>query len=112
MVYSSKFTVIADGKHQIVLGLALGKTIHFGSLEFIAERIDDLSLFAKGDSSGTIFMGMAHKGTPLLHTILEDSTTEFDTVSSGGSPGRPIYLKRSTVTPSVPITIMPPSKGT
>jgi hypothetical protein len=93
MVYSSKFTIIADGKHQIGVGLALGKTIHFGSLEFIAERIDDLSLSAKGDSSGTIFMGMAHKGTPLLHTILEDSTNEFDTVSSGGEPWPPHLSK-------------------
>jgi hypothetical protein len=93
MVYSSKFTIIVDGKHQISVGLALGKTIHFGSLEFIAERIDDLSLFAKGDSSGTIFMGMAHKGTPLLHTILEDSTNEFDTVSSEGEPWPPHLSK-------------------
>jgi hypothetical protein len=67
-----------------VLALPLAKLFTWGSLEFIADCVDSLSLSAKGNDSGIVFMGIAHSGSPSLHTILEDSTNKFNTASTRG----------------------------
>jgi hypothetical protein len=91
MVHLPKLIVIVDSKHQTGVSFTLSKTIHFGSLGFIADPFGSLSLSGEGNVSGVIFMVMDHNGSPPLHTILEDSTDEGDTTFSGGrSSGFPI----------------------
>jgi hypothetical protein len=84
MVHSSTLVVTANGKHQTDGGFTFSETIHFGSLEFIANHFGSLSISNEGNDSGIVFMGMAHSGSSSLHTILEESTNESDTASSGG----------------------------
>jgi hypothetical protein len=84
MLHSPKLAVIDNNKHQIDVGFTLGETIHIGSMEFIADHFGSLSLSDKGNVSSVMFVGMAHSGSPSLHTILEDSADEGDTTSSGG----------------------------
>jgi hypothetical protein len=84
MVHSPKFVVTTNGEHQTSIGFTLGKTIHFGSLEFIIDRFGSLSLSLEGNDSSIMFMGMVHNGSPSLYTILKESADEGDTTSSGG----------------------------
>jgi hypothetical protein len=44
MVPSPKLSFIANGNNLIDVGLTPGSTIHFGSLEFTADRLGRLSL--------------------------------------------------------------------
>jgi hypothetical protein len=76
MFYSSKLTFIANSNNPTDIGLALGKTICFGSLEFTAERFGNLSFSPEGNDSGVIFVGMVQSEPPSLHTILEESSSE------------------------------------
>jgi hypothetical protein len=60
----------------------------------------------------TRIVGMAHNGSSSLHIILEDSTDEGNTTSSGGrTSGFPISRECNVVTLTVPITTTPPSEG-
>jgi hypothetical protein len=109
MVHSPKLAIVTDGKYQTNISFTLGKTIHFGSLEFIADHLYNMSLSPEGNDSGVVFVGMTHSGSPSLHTILEDSVDEVDITSSGGrSFDFPIFQKCNMVTPTVPITTKPP----
>jgi hypothetical protein len=54
MVPSPKAIIIADDNTLIGVGFTLGKTIHFGSLEFIAERFGNLSLSPEGNNSSAL----------------------------------------------------------
>jgi hypothetical protein len=83
MVHSPKPTIVTNSSHLISIGFVLGETIHFRSLEFIADHFCNLSLSPKGNDSGAIFMGMVHHGSPSLHIVLEESTDVDDTTSSG-----------------------------
>jgi hypothetical protein len=56
MVHSPKLAEIDDDKHQTDVGFTLGETIHFGSLEFIANLFGSLSLFDKGNVSGAFLV--------------------------------------------------------
>jgi hypothetical protein len=113
IVHSAKPTVITDGNQQTNAGFAPGKTIHLGSLEFITDRFDSLSLTSEGNDSSTIFVGMVHRGSLSLHAILEEFIDEGDTTSSGwGSSVFPISRGCNMVTPIVPITITPLSEST
>jgi hypothetical protein len=59
-------------------GFSLSETIRFVNLEFIADRFDDLSLSPLGDGSGTVIMGPACGGPPLLQrTMVGDPTEGF-----------------------------------
>jgi hypothetical protein len=113
MVHSSKVTIIADSKHQTGISFTLGETVRFDSLEFITDRFGRLSLSDKGNVLGPVFVGMAHSGSPSLHTILKDSVDKGDTPSSGGrSFDFPISRECNVVAPSIPIKTAPRTKGT
>jgi hypothetical protein len=72
------------------VGLALGNTICFGSLEFTADHLGCLSLPPLEWDSGAIFVGTVHNGSPSLCTTLEESFDEDGVASGvGGSIGRP-----------------------
>jgi hypothetical protein len=89
--------------------LAWGETIHFENLEFITDRFDNLSFSLEGNDSGAVFVGMAHGGSPSLHAVLEESTSEDDLTSSeGGSSSFPISQGYNVVTPAVPTAATPP----
>jgi hypothetical protein len=89
MVYSLKLSFVANSNNLTDVGLALGETICFGSLEFTADHFSCLSLNPEEDS-GAIFVGMVHSRSPSLHTTLEDLSNEGDaTLSKGGSSGLP-----------------------
>jgi hypothetical protein len=83
MVHSSAFAISIDSECLMCGGFSLGKTVHFGSLEFIADCFDDLSLSSKGSDSGAILMGLTHSRSPSLWAMTEDSTEEFYKASSG-----------------------------
>jgi hypothetical protein len=84
MVPSSTLVVAADGEHLSHDVFSLGKTIHLGSLEFIADRFDDLSLFSMGDSSNAAVMDSTHDRPPSpLRVMTGDSAEEFHTTSDG-----------------------------
>jgi hypothetical protein len=112
VVHSLKLVIITDSEDLTDISFTHGETIHFGSLEFIANHFSNLSLFDEGKASGAMFVGMAHNGSPSLHTILEDSADEGDTTSSGGgSTGFPISLECNVVTPTIHITTTQPPEG-
>jgi hypothetical protein len=113
MVHTLKLVIMDDNKHSASVSFTHDKTIHFGSLEFIADHFSSLSLSDKRNVSGVVFVGMTHSGSPSMHAILEDSVDEGNTTSSGGgSSGFPISRECNVVTLTVPITTMPPSEGT
>jgi hypothetical protein len=87
MVHSTKLTFIANSNNLTDVGLALGETICFGSLEFTVDHFSNLSLSLEGNDSCFIFVGMVHNGSLSLHTILEDSSDEGDMTSGGGRGG-------------------------
>jgi hypothetical protein len=82
MVHSSTLAITTDGKHLTCGGFSLGKTVHFGNLEFIVDCFGSPRLSPKGNDSRVVFVGMAHSGSPSLRTILKYSTDEFYMVSS------------------------------
>jgi hypothetical protein len=113
MVQSPKFTFVANSNNLTGVGFTPGKTIFFGSLDFIADRLGNLSLSPQGNDSTIIFFGMVHNGSSSLHTILEESSDEGDMVSSGG--GSSCFLGPrgcNVVTPIVPIATALPSENT
>jgi hypothetical protein len=82
MVPSLKLCFLANINNPTSLGLALGRTIDFGSLEFTADCLGRLSLSPQEGDSSTIFIGMVHSRTPSLHTTLEETFDE-DSATSG-----------------------------
>jgi hypothetical protein len=108
-----KPAVVTDGNNLIGIEFTWGKTILFGSLEFIANHFNNLSFSPEGNDLGTVFMGMVHSRSPSLDTIFEDSTSEDDLASSdGGSPNFPLSQGCNVVTPTIPIITTPSLKGT
>jgi hypothetical protein len=65
IVPSSAFVPITEGECSPSDVFLLGKTICFGSLEFVADRFSGLSLSPLSGGSGAVVMGVAHGG-PLL----------------------------------------------
>jgi hypothetical protein len=87
MVLSSSITITTDGECLTCGGFSLSKTIHFGSLEFLIDRLGGMSLSPMGDGSDVIAMGSA-RGGPLLPqwTMTRDSDEWFSSRCSDGSP--------------------------
>jgi hypothetical protein len=88
MVYSPKLTFVANGNNSTGVGLTLGKTIRFGSLEFTADRFSNLSLYPVGNDLGVIFVGMVHSGPPFVHTMHKESSNKGDTTLGGVGSSR------------------------
>jgi hypothetical protein len=88
MVHSSAFTVSTDGERLTCGGYSLGEIVRSGSLEFIADCFNGVSLSPRRNNSSTAFMGSTHNGPPSpLWAMIEDSTEEFYMTSSGeGGP--------------------------
>jgi hypothetical protein len=74
MVPSLALVVVANGEHLSCDVSSFGKTIHFGSLEFNADRFVGLSPSPMGDGSGAAVMGSTRGGTSSpLRAMTEDS---------------------------------------
>jgi hypothetical protein len=110
MVPSSKLSIVANGNNSAYVGLALGSTIHFDSLELIANCLGCLSLSTQERDSSAIFVGMVHIGLPSLHTALEESSNKDRAISGvRGSSESPDHRGCNVVTPTDPITATPES---
>jgi hypothetical protein len=82
MVPSSTLIVSVDGERLSCDVFSLDETIHFGSLEFIANHFGGLRLFPMGDGSRAVVMGSTHGGTPfLLWAMIGDSVRDFHMAS-------------------------------
>jgi hypothetical protein len=82
MVPSSVLAITVGGERLSCGDFSLGETIRFGSLEFIADRFDGLSLSPMADGSDTIVMGSTCGGPPsTLQAMMRDSAEEFHTAS-------------------------------
>jgi hypothetical protein len=88
MVYSPKLSFVANGSNPTDVGLTLGETTCFGSLEFTADHLSRLSLSPQEGDSGALFIGLVHSGSPSLHTALQDSIDEGDAASGEGGSSR------------------------
>jgi hypothetical protein len=89
MVTSLKLSFVANGNNSTDVGLTLGKTIHFGSLEFTTDLLVRLCLSPEEGDLGAIFVRMVHSGSPSLCTTLKDSSDDGATLGVGGSFGSP-----------------------
>jgi hypothetical protein len=64
MVHSSILAVATDDEWLTCSSFSLTETIHFGTLEFIADYFNSMSLSPKGSNSSTIFMGTTYNRSP------------------------------------------------
>jgi hypothetical protein len=62
MVPSSSIAFTVDGERLTCSGFSLGKPIHLGNFEFIADYFGSLSLSPRRGNEGTIFVGSTHSG--------------------------------------------------
>jgi hypothetical protein len=113
MVTSPKLPFVANGNNSTGVGLTPGETIHFGSLEFIADLLGYPSLSPEEGDSGAIFIGMVHNGSPSLRTTLEEYSNEGGaTLGTGGGSGSSGPQGCNVVTLIVHITATPVSENT
>jgi hypothetical protein len=103
MVTSLKLSFVANGNNSTDVGLTLGKTIHFGSLEFTTDLLVRLCLSPEEGDLSAIFVRMVHSGSSSLCTTLEDSSDDGATLGVGGSFGSPDPWGCNVVTPTIPI---------
>jgi hypothetical protein len=79
IVHLSTLAVTTDGERLTCGASSLDKTVCIGSMKFIADHFDNLSLSLEGSKSDVVFMGMAHNWSPSLHAILMESIGKDDT---------------------------------
>jgi hypothetical protein len=90
MVHSSVLAISTNGECLTCGGLSLGKTVAFGSLDFITDCFGGLSLSPRWGDSSTSIMGTPCSRPPTpLWAIIEDYTKELFTTSSGEGGGAP-----------------------
>jgi hypothetical protein len=109
MVPSSTIAVIADGESLTCGGVSHGETVCLKNFDFIADYFSGLSLSHRRDNEGNAFMGATHStaSTPWWDMI-EDSTEEFLTASSGeGSFNLPSPRRRNTIALPAPAATTP-----
>jgi hypothetical protein len=84
MVPSSSIAFTVDGERLTCSGFSLGKPIHLGNFEFIADYFGSLSLSPRRGNEGTIFVGSTHSGasTP-QRAMIEDSTEDTHSIKQG-----------------------------
>jgi hypothetical protein len=108
MVHSSALIVATDGEHLTCNCFSLGKTILFGSIEFIIDYFGGLSLFPKG-----VTHVLSSWAQPIVvhyrcRATTKDSIDDFYMASSGeGSSGLPAFWRHNTGTPPAPIATTP-----
>jgi hypothetical protein len=104
---------VANGNNLTGIGLAPGKTIFFGSLEFTADCFGNLSLSPEGDDLGVVFVVVVHSRPLSLHTVLEESYDEGNATMAGGVSCSFLSPRGcNVVTQAVPITTTPPLEST
>jgi hypothetical protein len=82
MVSSPVLAIAANGEHLSCDGFSLDETICFGSLEYIAGCIGDLSLAPRRDGLEAAILGSSHSRPPSpLRAMIGDSTEEFHRAS-------------------------------
>jgi hypothetical protein len=109
MVHTSALAVSADGEHLTCGGFSLNETVCFGSLEFIADCFDGMSLSTMRNDLGATFMGSIHSGSPSpLRVMIEDSTEEiYMTSSREGGSSLPSSRRHRTGTSSALVATTP-----
>jgi hypothetical protein len=109
MVSLSTIIVAADGERLTCSEFSLGETIHLGNFEFTADYFGGLSLTPRRGDACATSMGSTRNGASTLRwAMIEDSTEEFLTTSSGeGSFGLPSPRRHDTGASLSPITITP-----
>jgi hypothetical protein len=84
MVTSSALAITGDSEHLSCGGFSLDETIHFGSLEFIADYFGGLSLSPWRDCLDAAVMGSTCSGPPSpLRAMIGASTEEFHMTLDG-----------------------------
>jgi hypothetical protein len=83
MIHSLALAIAINSEGLTCGGFSLSETVHFGSLEFIADCFSGMSLSPKGSDWGTSFMGSTRSGSLSLWAMIEDSIEELYTASSG-----------------------------
>jgi hypothetical protein len=108
MVPSSVLTFSVDGEHLTCCGFYLGESVHLRNFEFITDYFGGLSLSPRRGDSGTTFMGSTHSGPPSPRWVMiEDSTDEFHTASSGGGGSSiPSPRRLGARVPPAPVTTL------
>jgi hypothetical protein len=106
MVSSSSIAITTDGERLACGGFSLSEPIRLGNLEFIIDYFGGQSLSPWKGNEGAVFVGSIHSGASTPHwALVEDSTEEFLTASSGeGSFGHPYPRWRSTGASFAPTT--------
>jgi hypothetical protein len=110
MVHSSVLAISTNGECLTCGGFSLGKTVAFGSLDFITDCFGGLSLSPRWGDSGTSIMGTPCSRPPTpLWAMIEDSTKELFTTSSGegGGSGLPPSRRHNTGALCSPVVTTP-----
>jgi hypothetical protein len=106
MVLSSSIVIAADGERLACSGFSLSETVHLGNFKFITDYFSGLSRSPERGDEGAAFVGSTCCGasTP-QRAMIEDSTEEFLTTSSGeGSFSRPSPRRHSAESSLAPAT--------